>query len=185
MLKTLSQKKFCAISYDNSTTLNDLKWYLNKLHSVDVEHISPEQFVASAPSREYQYINLVTGQEKRQSITEYMDQHGVDRFTLVVDSELVNMDLIGYGCFIYPAVTIYPSAVIENDVLIHGTTGISHNSKIGQGSFISGGVSISGSTRIGRHCWLAVTTVSLDHSELPDCSKTRVRSIIGNREKNK
>lgn len=182
MLKTKTDKKLCAVSYDNSTTLNDLRWYLDQLHSMSVEQISPEQFSAFVPSTEYQYINLITDQQKRQHITEHMDQHNVDRFTLVVDSFLVNMDLVGYGCFIYPAVTLYPGVIIENDVLIHGTTGISHNSKIGQGSFISGGVSISGSTEIGRHCWLAVKTVSLDHSLLPDGSKTHVRSIIGRRD---
>lgn len=179
MLKANVNKKFCAVCYNNSSTYNDLVWYAQHLHQVKVDQCSPEEFLSTPPSREFQYINLITRQDNRRKVTEYMDQQDIDRFSLITDHSVTNTSLIGNGCFIYPNVTIYPNAVIENDVLINGMTGIAHNVVIGQGSFISGGTIIAGSAIIGKHCWFAMQSIVLENAKIDDYFKTRLRSLCG------
>jgi acetyltransferase-like isoleucine patch superfamily enzyme len=159
MIKANSQKKFCAVCYKDTTTFNDLFWYMNWLHGVNVEQITPDDFITKGFSSEYHYINLVTHQDERYQVTDFMEKNSVDRFTFIADDRTINVDLIGFGCFVYPGVTIYPSAIIEDDVMIHGNTGIAHNVIIRQGCFVSGGCVITGGSELGKHCWLATFTV--------------------------
>ena len=161
------QKKLCAISYA-SPTFFDLKFYLQRLHGLEIIQLDPDKFSECQDKDQFDFINLVTNHQSRQDVALAMDEFAVTRFSLLVnDTDVVNTESIGLGCFIYPHVTIYPSAIVGRDVLIHAQCGIAHQSIIKRGCYFSGSVTINGSCHVNEFCWFGTKSAVLEKVRIP------------------
>jgi acetyltransferase-like isoleucine patch superfamily enzyme len=172
---THNQLPLSAVSYDSST-FNDLKFYIRHYHGLDLHRTDPELFLSKSNSQ-FAYINLVNQDwSLRQKISGMLDN--LERFSFVhPDSESPGTQ-IGQGVFIYPKVSLYPSAVIGNDVIIHSMSAVPHNTTIGIGTYISGKVVIGGNTQIGSWCYLGLDTTIFDGIKISDHIKIGACSVI-------
>jgi acetyltransferase-like isoleucine patch superfamily enzyme len=165
-----------AISYDSST-FDDLKFYVKHYHELDLQRIDPEVFLKN-PNVDCAYINLVSQDWfLRQQISAVLDQ-GLERFSFVhPDSESPGTK-IGLGVFIYPKVSLYPSAVIGNDVIIHSLSAVPHKTTVGNGTYISGKVVIGGKTHIGNWCYIGLDCTIFDCISIVDQVTVGACSVI-------
>jgi UDP-3-O-[3-hydroxymyristoyl] glucosamine N-acyltransferase len=156
MLYYDSSKSITAVSFDTSC-FNDLNYCIKQEHpELTLYAINPEEFINAPPDNTTQYINLVIRDlNLRQQVSEYLDQHNLDRFTFVHPLSTVWTDIGSQnGSYIGPSVIIQTKVVLENDLFIHALTGIGHKCSIGTGTIICGHTLIGGTTKIGRHCLL-------------------------------
>ena len=171
-----NQLPLSAISYDSST-FDDLKFYIRHYHGLDLHRTDPESFLSN-PNSQFAYINLINQDwALRQQISSVLDEH-LERFSFVhPDSESPGTQ-IGQGVFIYPKVSLYPSAVIDNDVIIHSFSAVTHKTTIGNGTYISGKVGIGGGTQIGSWCYLGMDSTIFNEIKIGDHVKIGACSII-------
>ena len=171
-----NQLPLSAISYDSST-FDDLKFYIRHYHGLDLHRTDPESFLSN-PNSQFAYINLINQDwALRQQISSVLDEH-LERFSFVhPDSESPGTQ-IGQGVFIYPKVSLYPSAVIDNDVIIHSISVVPHKTTIGNGTYISLKVVIGGSTQIGSWCYLGMDSTIFNGIKIGDHVKIGACSII-------
>ena len=173
---THNQLPLSAVSYDSST-FDDLKFYVGHYHGVNLCRIEPNAFLSN-PDPQFAYINLISQDwALRQQISNVLDNH-LERFSFVhPDSESPGTQ-IGQGVFIYPKVSLYPSAVIGNDVIIHSLSAVPHKTTIGNGTYISGKVVIGGKTQIGSWCYLGLDSTIFDCIQIGDHVKIGACSVI-------
>jgi UDP-3-O-[3-hydroxymyristoyl] glucosamine N-acyltransferase len=164
MLYYDSSKSITAVSFDTAC-FNDLNYCIKQEHpELTLYAINPEEFVNAPPDNTTQYINLVIRDlNLRQQVSEYLDQHNLDRFTFVHPLSTVWTDIGSQnGSYIGPFVNIQTKVVLENDLFIHGLTGIGHKCSIGTGTIVCGHTLIGGTTKIGRHCLLNTRSTIYD-----------------------
>jgi acetyltransferase-like isoleucine patch superfamily enzyme len=171
-----NQLPLVAISYDSST-FDDLKFYIGHYHGLDLGRIEPACFLNN-PDSQFAYINLVSQDwPLRQQISCVLDDR-LERFSFIhPDSESPGTQ-IGQGVFIYSKVSLYPSAVIGNDVIIHSLSAVPHKTTIGNGTYISGKVVIGGKTQIGSWCYLGLDSTIFDCIQIGDHVKIGACSVI-------
>jgi carbonic anhydrase/acetyltransferase-like protein (isoleucine patch superfamily) len=173
MIYRNSDKSLAVISYETATFFALTK-FLAIETTESLTRISPEDFLNSA-SNQYQYINLVVKDfDLRKKISETLDQHNLERWTLVVEDPAVfskvaaNKNLsIGQGCLIYPGVWVY-SGTIGKDVIIHGMVKLAENISVGNGCFFSGSITIAGGCAIGDWCFLGNNLFFIDGIQVCD-----------------
>lgn len=170
------QYPLAAISYDSST-FDDLKFYVKHYHGFDLQRIDPESFLQN-PNRELAYINLVSQDwSLRQQISGVLD-NDLERFSFVHPDSESPGTVVGLGVFIYPKVSLYPSAVIGNDVIIHSLSAVPHKTTIGNGTYISGKVVIGGKTNIGNWCYIGLDSTIFDCISIVDQVTVGACSVI-------
>ena len=163
-----------AVSYE-SPTFADLKYYLWQEHAIELKRIEPEQL---SVDHRRQYINLVVDTPKRKSVSAFLDDNCLDRFSYVHSTCIINDPVIHGGVFIYPLVIIYSGTTIGKDVLIHGHSGIAHNVTIDQGTFLSGKVTIGGSAFVGKFCWMGMHAIISDKISIGDDVKIGANTFV-------
>lgn len=170
-------KSCVAVSYDTAT-FNDLKFYLSHYHNVNLLRVEPDVFFTTVLT-DQQYINLVIKDfDLRRSISEFLDNKRLDRFSFIHPTAVVDGATIEPGSFFYPLSTCYPSAKIGNDVIVHAYGVVAHCCNIGQGTILSGKVVVAGSSTIGKFCSLGVSSTIYDNVSICDCVTVSAGAII-------
>lgn len=157
-----SDKNLFAISFDTST-YRVLSQFVQEHNGFTLTRIDPQQFLLAVDQPKGCFINLVTKDfDLRKKITVYIDDHCLDRFSVIHHTSYADSGTVGPGCLIYPLSVIYPTALLHKDVIVHSNSLIAEQCQIGRGVFISGSVTISGSTVIGDYCQISVGVIVYD-----------------------
>lgn len=167
---------YTAISYQGST-FEDLDFFMRQVGK-SVSRLDPEDFLQQDSAGAGSYINLVPRFPSRQEISQKLDAVNANRFSVLVDCFVPNLDNLDNGCLIYPNVSIYPSTKISHDVIIHSNSLIAHRTTIGKGCFISGHVCIAGGVNMGEYCWVALKTTIRDNIAIAPNTHTTIGSTI-------
>jgi UDP-3-O-[3-hydroxymyristoyl] glucosamine N-acyltransferase len=154
----------------HTTTYHDLECLVSEHESYNLTRISPDDFLLCQHTLPGSYINLVTRDiDLRKQITNHLDIHQFDRFSIIHNQSYTSCANIALGCMIYPLVSIYPKTTLHRDVIIHSGTVISHQCCINVGTFISGGTTIAGNTNIGEFTQIGMDATIYDQISIsPD-----------------
>lgn len=178
MLYYKSSKSTTAISFETAC-FSDLEYCINQ-EGVELKRIDPLEFLNSPPDHNTQYINLVIKDlDLRKQITEYLDQHNLDRFTFVHPLSTIWTNISSEnGIYVGPFINIQTKVILEKDIFIHGLTGIGHKGVIGTGTIICGHTLIGGVAKIGKYCLLNIRTTIYDYVTIPDNTVIGAGSIV-------
>ena len=77
-------------------------------------------------------------------------------------------DNVEIGCQSTVAAGTFDPTVIFSDVHLDDHVHVAHNCAIGQNSILTANVTLSGSTKIGKNCWLGVSTSTRDGVSICD-----------------
>lgn len=166
-----------AVSFD-STTYNDLKFFLNTKENVDVERIDPLVFMESVPDPSKNYINLATAMPLRKNLVNFFNKHQCKRFSYTAEENCLIDFSQSNGCFFYPVTYFYPKATLGTDIIMHSSSGVAHGSYVGSGCFFSGGVIVCGSVKIGNHCWFGANSTVVDQITVADETVVSAGSVV-------
>jgi acetyltransferase-like isoleucine patch superfamily enzyme len=182
-----NRDKIRLIGYEESTLVQEAKFFIKKEFSGPVSSVTPEIFLQDQDLEGYSYIIAFTlDRQLRKKIISIINEKKLDCGIYIHDTVTCYFDRtendvrrnIGIGTFVAPYSSLLWGSTIGNHCIIETYCLISHHTHVGNNTQLHSGVMLAGRTSVGNDCTFNFKSSALNSLSICDGVEVGASSCV-------